>query len=69
MKSQDKFHFFVNVDIMSRKNNRKFALEKKTFSSAFYLIRKTLIRCSYSPAFFDMLNKRSGVGSTLGNYS
>jgi len=46
-----------------------FALEKKTFSSAFYLIRKTLIRCSYSPAFFDMLNKRSGVGSTLGNYS
>ena len=54
---------------MSRKNNRKFALEKKTFSSAFYLIRKTLIRCSYSPAFFDMLNKRSGVGSTLGDYS
>ena len=46
-----------------------FALEKKTFSSACFLIRKTLIRCSYSLAFFDRLNKQSGVGSTLGNYS
>ena len=43
MKSQDKFHFFVNVDIMSRNNNRNFALEKKTFSSAFYLIRNPLV--------------------------